>query len=48
MPSELARARLIDALLRRYPGYTLTTLRSESAELLEIVELVEMAKPSDG
>ena len=47
MPPELARAQLIDGLLRRYPGYTLSTLRQESVELLQVVELIGMTK-SDG
>ncbi len=39
---------MVDALLRRYPGYTLSKLDEEDAELIRIVRLVALAGPQDG
>jgi hypothetical protein len=50
-PPELARAQTLDAILRRYPGYTLTTLLAEDArELMQMMALLDpdLGKADDG
>lgn len=43
------RARLYDAILRRYPGYTVRTLGDEDAgELLPMIDLLEKAEAERG
>ena len=48
MPAQLFRAKTIDSLLRRYQGYTLSTLMNESSELLQIAVLATIEDGADG
>lgn len=34
-------------LLKKFPGYTLTSLKAESAELMRLVKIVEMGGAGD-
>jgi len=40
-PAELERAELLHMLLTTYPGYTLSTLLAEDAELLRLMALLD-------
>ena len=45
-PSVLARAELLDGILRVYPGYTLQTLLDEDAhELLRLRRIISLTTP---
>jgi hypothetical protein len=43
-PPELAQAELILGILERFPGYTLSTLYEEDAELLRLLKIEEMGR----
>lgn len=45
-PAELERARIYDAILQRYPGYTLASLdEADAGVLLPMIALVTAEKP---
>ncbi len=45
MPAALQRAQMLDAICRRWPGYTLATALAEGADLIySTLEILALAK----